>query len=267
MKVEIAGTHQERIAWIKQAPNLVEGIYDGVHFLHNIAQSLFFNEEPKDFPDLSQIHKLGLLFEDYLLGMTSPGTLKYYRQQVVENGLTLGEVDFVFENPMELAHVEVAIKFYMQYTQGDQLHFYGPNAKDQLTLKLQKLTNHQCRLLEDGRYKLLSLDKTPNKYCLLKGFLFHRPDEKPCPPTYINETASWGWWIYQREVELIRNYADGFVPVHKFDWMLDNYSNPQPLSGIPQHLTPTTPFMIHVGKRNQLVNKVMVLPNDWPKLP
>lgn len=267
MEVEITGTHEERIEWIKQSPNIVTGNHRGVHFLYNSEQPLFFSEDPKKFPDLSEFHKLGLLFEAYLFGMCADNTLKYYRQQIVEHGQTLGEADFIFDNGKEPAHVEVAIKFYMQFLHGGRPLFYGPNANDQLELKFQKLTDHQCWLLEDGRYQLLSLTQSPGKFGLVKGFLFHQPNEKPQPPPYISNDTNWGWWIHQQDIATLTNSADDFQPLHKFDWMLNNYSNPRPLSDIGQYLSDTTPLMINIGTKNRYVRKVMVVPNDWPKRP
>ena len=72
---------------------------------------------------------------------------------------TLGEVDLIVQdqNTLNFEHWELAVKFYLAHSQNGLTNYIGPNANDYFHLKLEKLKEHQCKILEsDEGKKLLS---------------------------------------------------------------------------------------------------------------
>ena len=95
---------------------------------------------------------LGFYFESLLVFWLShmPGVRLLARNVVIgQPGLRIGEFDFVFED-LELDqcfHWEVSVKFYLRYG-AQEFRWLGPNPKDSLQRKLNKVFNQQLLLSE-----------------------------------------------------------------------------------------------------------------------
>jgi len=98
---------------------------------------------------------------------------------------TLGELDFLFVNPLTGAteHHEIAIKFYLQMnfvpaTPGgkNQTLWVGPNARDRLDKKTERLLTHQIGLPDHEETKIalanLGLRERPAARIFWPGYLF-----------------------------------------------------------------------------------------------
>ena len=85
--------------------------------------------------------------------------------QIQDDTNTLGELDFLFfnESIQKWIHLELVTKFYI-YNSDDEIenyiHWIGPNLKDRLEYKLDKLKNHQLQLFKrpEARAKLEELN-------------------------------------------------------------------------------------------------------------
>jgi hypothetical protein len=99
-----------------------------------------------------QNQKLGRYFETLISYWLhhSPGIVDVRQSlQVMHNHLTLGEFDFLFYDQMtqQHYHLEVAIKFYLQYGSGLALSDYiGPSGTDRLDRKVLLLFEKQLSL-------------------------------------------------------------------------------------------------------------------------
>lgn len=74
--------------------------------------------------------------------------------QIIENGITKGELDFIIEDleSAEVFHLEMVHKFYLHIPKEGQRAedcLIGPNLKDSLNQKLRKLKKHQFPLIQD----------------------------------------------------------------------------------------------------------------------
>ena len=70
--------------------------------------------------------------------------------QVNLNNLTLGEFDYFIRQDQQIVHVEVSYKFYLFDSSVGETpinHWIGPNRKDSLSAKLQKVKDKQFPLL------------------------------------------------------------------------------------------------------------------------
>ncbi|WP_235869165.1 DUF1853 family protein [Veronia nyctiphanis] len=90
--------------------------------------------------------------------------------QVNDNGRTLGSVDFLVEAPgEEIEHWEVAVKFYLAY----ENQWYGPNAKDTLAKKQQKMLDHQLLITDTKAYQDQFPEMKPaHRRLLMQGRLY-----------------------------------------------------------------------------------------------
>lgn len=94
--------------------------------------------------------RLGYLFEHFVhffLKEVSFITLEYHNLQFPPNGITEGEIDFIFSFKQKRYHWEVAVKYYCQTHPENQFsQWIGPSANDRLDVKWNHLLHHQLPL-------------------------------------------------------------------------------------------------------------------------
>lgn len=96
-------------------------------------------------------HKVGLYFEllvEFLISEVIQGKMTVRGQQVVENGRTVGEVDFIFELDGSTWHLETAVKFYLFNPEAwpEVEGLVGPNSSDNFEAKMDRLFGQQLPL-------------------------------------------------------------------------------------------------------------------------
>ncbi len=167
-------------------------------------------ENPK--PLLDWLHprhssRLGHYFEalvEFWLRHAYPRQRLLAHLQVKDGQRALGEFDYLLED--DAAHLtfhwEVAVKFYLHYRHPDgRVLWYGPNPRDRLDLKTQRLFSHQLALSRQPMAAtLLRRHGLPSPIVprlFLKGYLFyashedwrHAPLEAGVSPAHLR-----GWW-------------------------------------------------------------------------
>ncbi|MDG1148371.1 MAG: DUF1853 family protein [Crocinitomicaceae bacterium] len=148
--------------------------------------------------------------------------------QLKSGKITIGEIDCILKKEDDFYHVEHVYKFYLyDQTEGtNELDYWiGPNRKDCLNFKLDKLKNKQLPILQtdQGIQVLKDLNIPPDKvqqYVHFRAQLF-TPKTKHVQFKAINPTAIAGY--YYRLDELPTNYAY-FLPC-KLNWLLKPYEN------------------------------------------
>ena len=197
--------------------------------------------------------RLGLHFENLLAfasqRLHGSGLCAYdlltRNTQIVSEGKTLGELDFIFHDeqndPGSLFHVEAAVKFYLlpkKPAKGTVAsHWLGPNTKDRLNLKLTHLYAKQLPFLKDNvdiqqifftndSFSVAIDSKSPKDIkagYIVKGMLFVHWSSDFSFPLEINSACLKGHWMYQSEFEqLVRNTHQGqgwFVALEKNQWL------------------------------------------------
>lgn len=162
------------IQWVLKTP---------VHVLNADTMSfpnlLEISIEEKDLENLSKQRKLGYYYEGLIALILQHSDYKIVHQslQVIKDGVTKGEADFIIESSEgKIIHVEVTCKFYMEYEQEDgSFVFLGPDARDTLAKKEGKLLNHQLKLdlpikVDERRYFMQvvkfknSIEALPNRW-------------------------------------------------------------------------------------------------------
>ena len=138
--------------------------------------------------------RLGIYFEalwQFFIRCDPAFTLLAANLPVHDHGRTLGEFDLIYRDNGNGAavHLELATKYYLntleqkidgaEETHPIPLHnWLGPNTRDRLGQKLQRLLSHQARLSEStrgGEVLLAHGIRQVRPQIALKGFLFYQP--------------------------------------------------------------------------------------------
>ncbi len=125
---------------------------------------------------------------------------------------TLGEFDYLLSDSSKqiIYHWEVAVKFYLHYQQPDgRVLWYGPNPRDRLDIKLQRLLHHQLALSSlpeaAGALRYAGLAGSVLPRLLLKGYLFYPSTQDWRNPSFLPELSPQhlrGWWTYLDPFEI-----------------------------------------------------------------
>ncbi len=230
------------LAWVIASPPLVSGTHNKVRWWDEVDCKKEFND---CFAQLSELDKnpeplekhlaelksqrLGLRFESYIAFWLeiSPNYLLLNKNiQIIENGHTFGELDFIIQNihSKKIIHLEVAVKFYLGMPQNndsshDPYHWFGTNTEDQLGKKVDHLKQHQTQLtLKHGKLIQKRLEyKIDEKQCFLKGRLFY-PENCDTQPNGVNKNHLKGRWVQANDL-LHQNRR--FTRIDKKYWMAE----------------------------------------------
>lgn len=157
-------------------------------------------------PSRRENRRLGRYFEQLLFQALKV----FYPSASVSQGVVLpksgpaGELDFLLSFPDQtLIHLEVAFKFFL-YVPSETpsiKDFFGPQLRDRLDLKLQKILSEQ--LLRPIPSELQSLQSRLHRALWLSGMLFYPRDSDsvstlPCfEDLGLNPAHKKGWWMRQ----------------------------------------------------------------------
>lgn len=130
----------------------------------------------------------------------------------------LGEFDVLFRDRQQqcVYHWEMAVKYYLQYGSHSSTvpsrQWLGPNPRDSLAAKLDKVFQRQLRLAEKPAARQLLLEQygvqQPVSAAFIKGYLFYpvsadwasQSQQPDAIPSGIATDHLTGWWLYQEEL-------------------------------------------------------------------
>lgn len=215
--------------------------------------------------------RLGAYFEA-LVGYWLSKLLKMQnvrdRVQVRVGKVTVGEHDFLFRDPARPrpVHWEVAVKFYMYEGSitGDLApdlgEFHGPNARDSLQLKVDRLYDHQLKLSSEYEAE-----------AFVKGVLFYPAAldwRRLLTSATVNPSHRRGWWCSQADFAKSAEY-DGahWVLLTKTHWLgalseealtnLTIYSGSEAIDPLSRAFNETTRAVM-VARLEQSENKTWI---------
>lgn len=206
------------LAWLCSAPQLIDApsVFEPArHLPSNYLQRLCeWDKRPETAPSLlgePPQRRLGFYFErlyEVLLSDLLGWKILLKNAQIQSNGHTLGELDFIVHNTLDdrIEHHEVAIKYYLGVptSEGDAL-WYGPNARDRLDIKSDRLINHQSRRTHQPEtLELLATHGITGPLAariFMPGYLFYPLLQPLAPPTMTPPNHLRGWWAYTDELE------------------------------------------------------------------
>lgn len=149
--------------------------------------------------------------------------------QIKRHKITIGELDCLFEKDNKPFHLEIVYKFYLYdetLGKNEIERFIGPNRKDTLVEKLNKLKNKQLPLLY-SKEGLTYLDSIGIHYSNIKQLvcfkaqLFIPFSSKKINFETINEDCIVGFFVTKKELMNFKT-SKFYVPSKK-DWLLQPY--------------------------------------------
>jgi hypothetical protein len=239
--------------------------------------------------------RLGYYFEslvEFWLRHTNAGRRIVPHLQVKERQHTVGEFDFLLDNGGNHCayHWEVAVKFYLYFRHADErILWYGPNSRDRLDIKLQRLFHHQLRLsahpaaADRLRQSGVRLPVVPQ--LLLKGYLFYPSHGDWRNPPLRDELSAHhlrGWWTYMERFDIPNAEQDRrWVFLPRLQWLAPAVSDESDASLM--NIKQLHSFCLDLLTRKQRppliaemrftdagvweeVSRGFVLPETWPSL-
>lgn len=185
-----------------------------VNFTENVAANLRLGKLVERFVyhQILQDPSLGILAENI---------------QIIDDKRTLGEMDALLMTKNGPVHLEIVYKFYLydsDYGDDELSHWIGPNRKDSLLQKLDKLKNKQLPLLYRPQTQLVLDDlqlnsKNIKQQVLFKAQLFLPMDYQKEIFFTLNPDAVKGFYI--KKDDLSRFNAFQFYIPEKIDWLME----------------------------------------------
>ena len=149
--------------------------------------------------------------------------------QIIKDKITHGELDVLFQNHGEFIHMEIVFKFYLydpSLNESALSQWIGPNRKDSLIHKLEKLKHKQFPLLHNPiTQEFLNNFNTKasdfKQYVCFKAQLFLPIAFKEALPLNVslNKKCIKGWYI--NNSELVHYKMNRFYIPEKQDWLID----------------------------------------------
>jgi hypothetical protein len=174
-------------------------------------------------------------FMHYYLQQQAHLSILTHNLQIIEQKRTIGELDFLYynKNEQQSYHLEQVYKFYIYWPSAEQQDleaWIGPNKKDSLVQKLDKLHRRQFPLLHHPATQAILQQQgitTPNIQAQLsfKAALF-TPWQMPFPSHSSLNPACWqGYWLtWEQFTQQDWTGHQFFVPDKK-DWGINPASN------------------------------------------
>lgn len=229
--------------------------------------------------DRDGFRQLGIYFEALIAFLFSRGWqdgVVPYRLlgrniQVCEGNVTVGELDMLLEDTRGVCvHLECAVKYYLAHRPeiGNWRNWIGPNGRDRLDIKLQRLLNHQLVLTKHpAAHPLLAsrgLD-AKNISCkyFLRGMFFPHPDSSHCLPAQAHPAVLTGRWLHQEP--FVARYGE-----NPLDWAGLSKINWLGAAKIRRDQTGSTvnrlPKMLVRNIDGDTLEHLMLVENYWPDI-
>ena len=170
-----------------------------------------------------------------LIKASSNYQVLYENIQLIENKITIGELDFVIEEvtTSQVTHVELAYKFYLYdpSLSATQLNnWIGPNRNDALHLKLEKLKQKQFPLLQHIAAKAalpaIDIANVNQALCLLVSLYLPYEFKGSIGAEY--QKAVKGYYLNFETFKQLRSAANYYPSYHlptKTAWGIDPAEN------------------------------------------
>ena len=143
--------------------------------------------------------------------------------QVIDENVTIGEIDALIQDHDLIAHLEIAYKFYLYDDTRESnglCNWIGPNRKDNLQLKLSKIKRQQFPLLNKlatkSLLKELHLPIPTEQFVNFKGQLF-LPFNNNIDVSPLNSDCIYGYYYRLNELEQFA-YSKFYLP-GKLEWL------------------------------------------------
>ncbi|MEX1192223.1 MAG: DUF1853 family protein [Brumimicrobium sp.] len=183
--------------------------------------------------------------------------------QLVENKKTLGEIDFIIKWNNRILHLECAVKYYLYNDKSDVLdmsNWVGPNGKDTLARKINKVVNHQLPLLNNKQLTTFNASQEIESYLFLKGSFFMNTNLR-CD--WLNKSNVGNYYF---ESELNFDELSDLIELKKPYWMSE-LDDGHDMGGV--EVINKAHILSTVKKRPMLIKELknkafFIVANNWP---
>jgi hypothetical protein len=236
-------------------------------------------------------HRLGVYFEQlwhFFLKSDPETELIAHNIAVHEAGKTLGEFDCIYFDRRRGCHVhlELAVKYFLGLpinrhtgSAASRHEWLGPDRRDSLQAKLNRLLQHQIRLGDTaaGRRKLASFDiHTIRREIALKGYLFQPLSAPPPPPPGYDPVSTMNLWLTCEQLDrhCMELDSSAFCVLPKMAWL--SPSQHTACNGISDRLAlkaqvlarladdPHPLLIAAVDHKGLETSRFFVTPQSWP---
>ena len=178
--------------------------------------------------------RLGLLVEQFVfmsLKAITDITVLASNIQVIEEKRTIGELDCLIIDHKQAIHLELVYKFYLYDPKisGSEIDkWIGPNRKDSLRKKLNKLKSNQMPLLDHPKTKEIIKELGYDSDLFIqkshfKGQLFLPFDFTSMNLDLLNKACIYGYYITLKQLVYF-NKSSFYIP-SKLDWLIEPNDN------------------------------------------
>ena len=203
-----------------------DAIYGLYQFPLMIQPKILFQ---KSLPDRMRLGKRVEQFIGHDLSQSNQVKVIAEGLQIIKNNITHGELDVLLQSSEGYIHMEVVYKFYLfDPTLNDTplSHWIGPNRKDSLLQKLEKLKQKQLPLLHNpitqeslNPFKVHASDFEQYVYFKAQLFLPISFKERRIENISLNRKCIKGWYMNKKELVDYKMYQ--FYIPEKQDWLID----------------------------------------------
>lgn len=280
------------LAWIAEAPPLL--VSGRLPIADPLANSCWRSDPDRLFYTLGQLDDDPVRLSA-LIGQSNDRRLgRYYEQlwhallqlvpdvQLIASNVPLrqdrrsiGELDLVIETAEGVvAHVELAIKFYLGRPElapvglspSPQGAWWGPDLRDNLQRKVDRLIEHQLTLPQRYPQLLESLPAIDRSYAWLQGYLFQPTNHRLAPAEQAGpRSAEHRWCHWEQGRQLAEN--DWLILEHK-RWLAPAAGSERQRFGrqIKSAGPPVRPIMlVNAAEADRLESgRMLVMPDTWP---
>ena len=287
--------HVRSLAWMLTAPSMLAK--DSTVWHHQIANLILpeksklhawllaLDQQPTELHEALALHKhrrLGHYAENLLaFYLKHAGLLYLHGLQVHEDNFsTIGEFDFLLNDPDGLLHWEIATKFYLFEPVNELSHqanladYLGPNLADTLAAKMDKIFRQQLALSHHIAAQKLLPKRVIAAKALIKGWLFYRNQRlSQMPIEGIAEDHCRGYWWTLEDID--RLTIPYFLILERLQWLAPAQTRHDMVmeqgqlhNAIFRHFQrDNAPVMLALMTKNgdvmQEYCRGMVVPNDW----
>ena len=288
------------LAWLCHSPQLINDTLSfrpSEYLPHNLTGTLRdWDSDAANAPEVLSApphYRLGLYVEqlyECLLRDILGWNVIARNLPIRSAGITLGELDFVVQNPVtgNNEHHEIAIKFYLGYVAPKKtdrapdnlnVRWYGPNARDRLDIKSQRMLQAQsqrCQLPETIE-TLSALDiRTPSiSRIFMPGYLFYPVDRRLTAPSSADPEHARGQWLTLAQARQQTDLAN-WVVLRKPHWIAPWVQRGAPdknelKSALEEIETTATPRLFALLSQDRESNlwqeaeRFFVVPESWPE--
>lgn len=220
--------YQEQFIGVVNTPNLWLTNLLGIEQLQLVHENVIAFSTQKEIP-FRLGKRVEVFISEYLKSLNNISLIAE-NIQIFKGKLTIGEIDFIIKHLNEIIHLELSYKFYLLNPKlnDNQIDCWvGPNNKDSLRLKLDRILTKQFPIINHAQTKeylnSLNINEKLTQKVLFKGQLFIPLNFNLNKLKYLNKEAVYGYYYNHKELDLLSKSK--LYITNKSEWLITPNTN------------------------------------------